>query len=234
MPGDGGKIVGGTKAQIINFPYQVSLRINGVHACGGAIVSIKYVVTAGHCVYGLSASSLKVYVGSSSRTYGGQTYRVVKISKHPMFDLHNLNYDIAVLEVRPMKLSNAVKPISITSLTSIDEGMIGTVSGWGYQHENGASAANDLQSLEVPILSRDYCKNVYKMYLYSDVMFCAGFKDGNKDACQGDSGGPIVIDNELAGVISWGVGCARADNPGVYTNIPNPSIRNFIRQITSL
>lgn len=52
MPGDGGKIVGGTKAQIINFPYQVSLRINGVHACGGAIVSIKYVVTAGHCVYG--------------------------------------------------------------------------------------------------------------------------------------------------------------------------------------
>lgn len=36
---------------------------------------------------------------------------------------------------------------------------------------------------------------------------------------QGDSGGPLAINNELAGITSWGFGCARPVAPGVYTNV---------------
>jgi trypsin len=63
-------------------------------------------------------------------------------------------------------------------------------------------------------------------------MICAGVPGGGKDACQGDSGGPLVVDGQLVGIVSWGVGCAEADFPGVYSNVA--TLRRFVTEETGV
>ncbi|KAL7455814.1 hypothetical protein ACHAWC_007335 [Mediolabrus comicus] len=57
-------------------------------------------------------------------------------------------------------------------------------------------------------------------------MMCAA-RDGT-DTCQGDSGGPLMIANGdgpamdppiQVGIVSFGIGCANPDYPGVYTRV---------------
>lgn len=96
------------------------------------------------------------------------------------------------------------------------------VTGWGALSENGNSP-DLLQKVEVPFVDNAKCKQTY-FGLNEQQMLCAGYEEGGKDACQGDSGGPMVFRYSsdqwvVAGVVSWGWGCARPNTPGVYTRV---------------
>ena len=85
---------------------------------------------------------------------------------------------------------------------------------------SGGSSPNTCQFVRVPAITNAACNNDYGGSI-TDSMICAGYPGvGGKDACQGDSGGPFVCNDGgkavIAGVVSWGNGCALADYPGVY------------------
>lgn len=222
---DEGRIIGGEDADILDYPYAVSLQVFTSHSCGGSILTNNKILTAAHCVD--SQISRSVRCGSSRFDSGGQFIAVASFVQHPQYSRQTLDFDVAVLTLAsPLVFNEAVQPISLARIHSKPAvGTTITVVGWGSTREGGPVSAQ-LQMVTKPIVSNDDCAQAYQPWGFpvTDRMICAGVPEGGRDACQGDSGGPMVYKSGdssvvVAGTVSWGVGCARAGLPGVYGNV---------------
>ncbi|XP_076057352.1 trypsin-1-like [Oratosquilla oratoria] len=220
------KIVGGTEAKTGEFPYQISFQFviwgTGYHFCGGSIYDENFVITAGHCVYDedyYNPQSFQIVAGEHNFEEDDGTEQVVEVVQlilHEDFDPESLVNDIALLRLgRPLRMNDFVSGIDLE--TSSVEGDC-VVSGWGDLHEAGGPSPSILMKVIVPIVSDDQCRGSYGRDRILDSMICAG-GDGERDSCLGDSGGPLACHGRLAGVVSWGRGCARPGYPGVYTEV---------------
>ena len=90
--------------------------------------------------------------------------------------------------------------------------------------------------MTVPIVPYSTCREIYPGEVH-ESMLCGGHLAGEKDACTGDSGGPYVCEHQnsiwkLEGIVSWGYGCGREDNPGVYTNVSH--VREWIKNVSGI
>jgi len=154
---------------------------------------------------------------------------VQQITMHPDYDKRKIDNDIALLKLAsPVKIKTDTDSITPAWLPADNsnafEEEIATVAGWGAT-EQGGDVSPQLQKVEVPVLTNKQC-NWRSLYLgkITENMLCAGdLASGGKDSCQGDSGGPLVINRNnafiLAGIVSFGYGCAQPLAPGVYTRV---------------
>jgi len=240
------RIIGGRAIDIAIHPHQISLRYKNLfdinapysHICGGSILSEDVILTAAHCIMATVPSQLKVVAGTNNnqRDTDGIIVPVKEIIMHEDYNPNTFDNDVAILTLSA-KLPINNFTIAAIQLSSDDplSGVLSTVTGWG-SIIMGGQLSESLQEVNVPIVSNELCNQDYDG-LITDSMLCAGFRGfGGADSCQGDSGGPLIIKRKLAGIVSWGYGCALPEYPGVYAKVSYllPWIQNKLHDLNRL
>ncbi|XP_013099237.2 trypsin-1 [Stomoxys calcitrans] len=224
-----GRIVGGHKINVTDAPHQISLQTSA-HICGGSIIAKQWILTAAHCTDGKKPDRLKVRLGTSISSKGGELHEVAEIFQHEKFNYSNVDYDYSLLKLaREIEFDETKQAVKLpeTKEDAMD-GDLCFVTGWG-NTQNASESREWLRLTEVPIFNQEQCSDKYKKFGgVTERMICAGYIEGGKDACQGDSGGPLVTESGmLVGVVSWGYGCAKPDYPGIYSRVSY--VRDWIR-----
>jgi len=213
-------IVGGRPATNGEIPYIISLRRTS-HSCGGSILSTRTVITAAHCVSGAQPSALSIRYNTLTHASGGVIVGISSFTIHESYNSGTIDSDIALLflsDALTLGQTQAQRIQLVAQGHDPQAGEVNVVSGWGTTSESGSLPAV-LQTVDIPTVSRADCNTQYGAGSITQTMYCAGISAGGIDACQGDSGGPYVIGGLLAGLTSWGYGCARPTHAGVATRV---------------
>ncbi|KAB7498852.1 Serine proteinase stubble, partial [Armadillidium nasatum] len=229
--------------QFGEFPWQGAILrekdYESLFVCGATLVSQQHVLTAAHCVVDEPYQSLIVRLGDWDVNGQTEFYKhielpVANVVIHPKFYAGNLENDIAVLTLRGYIdfLANPhISPVCLPNPYTDFTNQQCYVSGWGKDAFGYSGEFQQiLKKVDVPIVDRQSCQyalqeaRLGRDYYLPEGFICAGGEEG-KDTCKGDGGGPLVCPTryntfELAGIVSWGIGCGLKGVPGVYVNVP--------------
>ncbi|XP_056662318.1 polyserase-2 [Monodelphis domestica] len=234
-----GRIVGGSDASVGDWPWQIALFWGDFYMCGGSLISESWVLSAAHCVVQnhttIPPEMLFVVLGAHNQMSGAPGIRrnVSQVLVHEDYLEAEIG-DITLLQLsKPVNFSDLVQPVCLPRATHhFAHGASCWATGWGAITEKvDLNPPRTLQQVELKILGEDACQCLYNNTLIAQNytftlgpgMLCGGFPEGRKDTCQGDSGGPLVCKEGdqwfLAGITSFGFGCARRNKPGVFTAV---------------
>jgi trypsin len=230
-------IVGGSDVPNGKYRFMASVQYAGErgsdgHFCGGSVVAPRWVLTAAHCVADEKASDLQVTVGKTDlESAGGQTLRAGRIVVHPKW-AETGTFDAALIRTRSAMNVPTIPLVPLRNQSLERSGTTLTVAGWGTELFGAPVAPSRMKSVDVDVVADGDCiTNSIVLNFRPRSEICAEKLGG--DSCQGDSGGPLF--GKLAGgrrvqvgIVSYGLGCATPEFPGVYGEVNNPSIHRFI------
>ncbi|KAF0708688.1 Aste57867_6243 [Aphanomyces stellatus] len=223
------EIVGGKPAEKGKHLYVTSLRkpSDGSHFCGASLIAPNVVLTAAHC---MPLKPETVVIGSHEASGAdGEQVKVKEIFVHKKYNPATFSNDFAIIV---LERASKFPPVQV-SFDEVTPGTPTVVRGWG-RTSQGGKPSNILLEVGVDALANAQCAKFLAPEVVDEFMLCAGGKAG-EDSCQGDSGGPLTVEQngseKLVGIVSWGIGCALQDKPGVYSRIS--TAQSFIQPFLS-
>ena len=92
-----------------------------------------------------------------------------------------------------------------------------------------------LRTIQVSTINQTECQKVYhNITPVTELNFCTHDEDGHKRSCHGDSGGPFVINNKLAGIMSWSHANQDVIFPDIFVNLAHPKYHRWIESYVPL
>merc|ERR1712038_73343 len=227
------------------IPWQVSIRRNSEHICGGTILNENTVLSAAHCFFGFDydnkilttgkdnalQNNFTILAGIINRedSVSGQEIEVDGYIWPPMdYNPYSFTNDIIILKLKGNLVFSQKKVYAVSlplektwgKYDSFEDCMI---SGWGRTTRHKSSQIPKiLQWANVPTIAN--CNSVSNYTNLIESQICA-LNNGKTDACTGDSGGPLVCKSGFSGYVMTGVVsygpriCGTPDYPGIYTRV---------------
>ncbi|XP_001862766.2 trypsin alpha-3 [Culex quinquefasciatus] len=227
-----GRLAGGALTLPGQHPSVVSIDSPYNLHCGGTIINLQHVLTAAWCVMHPTTFTLinpfwlRVIAGDVNlvpTSIRREVRSVTHLFVHPNYNRLSGNNDLAVMRVNTPfpEFHNTIEPAVINTRVLADNTQCQYI-GWGAPTNAANAPLNPAQRMiQVPTLAPAQCNvaNVHNNRVLS-TMICAGSIPANANTvCQGNIGGGLFCNGQLTGVLSFGLACGAANQPGVYIDV---------------
>nr|XP_015835202.1 PREDICTED: serine protease H115 isoform X1 [Tribolium castaneum] len=232
------RIIGGRQARAGQFPFSAAIfakTFDSAVFCAGALLSNRWILTAGHCVE--NGTEFVITLGSNSLSDDDPNRLNVSTSNyflHPEFNRTTLDNNIALLELRQnIEFNDYIAKIHLP-VKAYGSDVNVVAIGWGQVSDLEPGPVDHLNYVDLVTISNEHCKIYFGPHVTDNVVCVNGIF--NEGPCVGDSGSPLIYYLDDRHPIAIGVssflssrGCESLDPSGYMRVFP---YLNWIYNIT--